>query len=103
VGFYGGGIVTARRAGLPPLVGEAGDLKTPWLGLFGDEDRSIPVEDVETLRGALGAAKVESEIVRYAGAGHGFHCDERPDYAEAAAKDAWARTLDWFAAHLAGK
>src|SRR5216683_4160977 len=54
VGMYGGGIVTARFPQFPALVGEAGALKTPWLGLFGDEDQSIPVEDVEQLRNALG-------------------------------------------------
>ena len=38
--------------------------------------------------------------VRYPDAEHGFHCDARPAYHEASAKDAWARTLDWFATHL---
>ena len=56
---------------------------------------------MEKLRKALESASVATEIVRYADAGHGFHCDERPDYNEAAAKDGWARTLDWFATHLA--
>ena len=52
VGFYGGGIVTARFPQFPALVGEVATLQTPWLGLFGDQDGSIPVDDVETLRGA---------------------------------------------------
>ncbi|HEY3832856.1 MAG TPA: dienelactone hydrolase family protein [Acidimicrobiia bacterium] len=102
VGFYGGGIVTARAPQFPALVGRVSEMKTPWLGLFGDDDGSIPVDDVETLRGELSAhAPVDTEIVRYAGAKHGFHCDLRPDYNEAAAKDGWARTLTWFEAHLA--
>jgi carboxymethylenebutenolidase len=101
VGFYGGGIVTARFPQFPPLVGEASQLRTPWLGLFGDRDESIPVEDVEQLRAALGRAPVETEIVRYAEAGHGFHCDQRESYDETAAKDAWGRTLGWFETHLA--
>src|SRR5215204_5722398 len=50
VGFYGGGIVTARFPQFPPLVGEAATLHTPFLGLFGDRDTSISVEDVEQLR-----------------------------------------------------
>jgi carboxymethylenebutenolidase len=101
VGFYGGGLVTARRREFPALVGEAGKLATPWLGLFGDEDRSIPVEDVEALREALRAAPVVTEVVRYPDAGHGFHCDVRPEYHEASARDAWARTLAWLRTHLA--
>jgi carboxymethylenebutenolidase len=68
--------------------------------LFGDLDQSIPVEDVELLREALAAAPVPAEVVRYPDAEHGFHCDERDAYNAAAAKDAWDRTLDWFARHL---
>ena len=100
VGFYGGGIVTGRIPQFPPLVDEAEALQSPWLGLFGDQDAAIPVEDVEQLRAALTAAKVDTEIVRYAEAGHGFHCDQRPDYRAEDAAAAWARMLDWFASHL---
>ena len=57
VGFYGGGIVTGRFPQFPPLIDRAGELKTPWLGLFGDLDGSIPVEDVETLRARAGRAR----------------------------------------------
>jgi carboxymethylenebutenolidase len=100
VGFYGGGIVTARFPQFPPLVDEAASLKTPWLGLFGDLDGSIPVADVERLREALVNAPKANEVVRYADAEHGFHCNERPSYNEAAAADAWGRTLDWFETNL---
>ena len=101
VGFYGGGIVNARRGGFPTLIGDAPKLATPWLGLFGDKDQGIPIEDVETLRATLAKeAKVASEIVRYAEAEHGFNCNVRASYNEAAAKDAWARMLDWFRLHL---
>jgi carboxymethylenebutenolidase len=100
VGFYGGGIVTARFPQFPPLVERSASLRTPWLGLFGDEDASIPVKDVETLRRAVVSARVETEIVRYPGAKHGFHCDVRADHDPDAAADAWQRTLDWFAGHL---
>ena len=75
--------------------------QTPWLGLFGDQDQGIPVDDVETpARDAGEGAPVATEIVRYADAEHGFHCNERPSYNEAAANDAWARTLDWFGRQL---
>jgi carboxymethylenebutenolidase len=102
VGFYGGAIVTARRPGFQPLIGDAAKLGTPWLGLFGDADASIPVEDVETLRETLAReAKVPTAIVRYPGAQHGFHCNVRDSYHESAAKDGWARALDWLRRHLA--
>ena len=101
VGFYGGGIVTARFPKFPPLVDEAAQLRTPWLGLFGDRDKSIPVEDVEQLRDALKAAPVPAEVIRYPEAAHGFHCDQRDAYDESAAKDGWNRTLAWFEARMA--
>ena len=102
VGFYGGGITVDSPLGYKALMDEAPSLKTPWLGLFGDEDGSIPVESVEQLREALKGASVDTEVVRFPGAAHGFHCDARPDafHAEAAA-DAWNRSLAWFDAHLA--
>jgi len=101
VGFYGGGIVTARFPQFPPLVDRAATLKTPWLGLFGDLDESIPVEDVEAIRTALEAAPVAHDVVRYADAGHGFHCDVRTShYNKSAAIDAWDRTLAFFQLHV---
>jgi carboxymethylenebutenolidase len=101
VGFYGGGIVTERRPEMPSLVGDAAQLQAPWLGLFGDEDQSIPADDVERLRATLEAdAKPDTEIVRYPGAHHGFFCDLRPSYNADAAADAWPRTLRWFREYL---
>ena len=101
VTFYGGG-VTEGRFGMSPLVEMAPGLLTPWLGLFGDEDQGIPVDQVEALRTAAAKASVPTEIVRYAGAGHGFHCDARPDsYHEASARDGWSRTLEWLERHIA--
>lgn len=102
VTFYGGG-VSQGRFGMPPLVELAAELKTPWLGLYGDSDQSIPVDDVEALRAAVAAAPVPAEIVRYPDADHGFHCDARSSYHEASAKDGWRRTLEWFGSHLAAE
>ena len=95
VTFYGGGVAQGRF-GLPSLVDLAPDLETPWLGLYGDQDQSIAVDDVELLRQAVAKAPVDAEIVRYAGAGHGFHNDARPQaYAPDAARDAWSRAIGW--------
>jgi carboxymethylenebutenolidase len=99
VTFYGGGVAEGRF-GFGPLVEEAKDLRAPWLGLFGDEDAGIPVEQVEALRVAAASSGQATEVVRYPDAGHGFHCDRRDSYHEASAKDAWQRTLDWFERYL---
>jgi carboxymethylenebutenolidase len=36
----------------------------------------------------------------YQGANHGFHNDTSPRYDEAAAKEAWQNTLEWFNKYL---
>jgi len=100
VTFYGGGIAEGRF-GAPALKDIAKDLKTPWLGCYGDQDKGIPVEQVEQLREAATNAPVDTEIVRYPDARHGFHCDARSAYHEPSARDAWSRTLAWLDDHLA--
>jgi carboxymethylenebutenolidase len=74
----------------------AAELKAPVLGLYGEKDQGIPLEDVEKMRAALAAAKQPSQIVVFPDAPHGFHADYRPSFREAAAKDAWAQCLAWF-------
>ncbi len=49
---------------------------------------------------ALKANGVDYEAHIYEGVNHGFHNDTTPRYDEAAAKLAWQRTLDFFAAKL---
>ncbi len=98
--FYGGGVATGRF-GLLSLVELAPSLRCPWLGLYGDLDVSIPVEEVEDLRVAASSAQVTTEIVRYPNAGHGFHCNDRPDHFNAeASTDAWNRTVRFFEENL---
>ena len=72
----------------------AGDLKCPWLGIYGDQDETIDPSEVEKLRDASVGAGVATNVVRYPGAGHRFDSDP------AAATEAWHRTLNWFDAHL---
>ena len=100
VTFYGGGL-SSGRFGFDPLIEEAPRLRAPWLGLFGDLDEGIPVDEVQLLRAAAATSGQDTEVVRYADAGHGFHCDRRDSYHEPSAHDAWSRTLAWFDAHLA--
>jgi carboxymethylenebutenolidase len=99
VTFYGGG-VTKGRFGMPPLAELAAQLQTPWLGLFGEDDQSIPADQVELLRDEAKKATVPTEVVNYPGAGHAFHTDGRDSYHEPSAADGWQRTLDWLGAHL---
>lgn len=99
VTFYGGG-VTKGRFGLPSLVELAPRLTVPWLGLYGDLDTGIPVEEVEALRVAAASSSAPTEVVRYAEADHGFNCDRRASYHAESAGDAWHRMLEFFSTHL---
>ncbi|HZP41471.1 MAG TPA: dienelactone hydrolase family protein [Candidatus Binatia bacterium] len=88
--FYGGGIAVDRTP----------QVRAPVLAFFGEKDPYIPPETVEALRSALARRGKDGEVVVYPGADHGFFCNERGSYQEAAAKDAWTRLLDFFARHL---
>ena len=67
------------RFGMPSMLDLAPTLRTPWLGLYGDLDLGIPVDQVAELGEAVAHAPVTAEVVRYPTGKHGFHCDDRPD------------------------
>ena len=108
VGFcWGGGMANYLASRLPtldaavPFYGEAapldqvGRIKAALLIVFAQNDPRInnawpPYE------AALKAAKVPYEAVTYPGTQHGFNNDTTPRYDEAAAKQAWARTVELF-------
>lgn len=63
---------------------------------FGEKDASIPMTDVDQVK----AAQPKAEIYVYAGAQHGFGCDERGSFSKPDYELAQKRTLDFFAKHL---
>ena len=100
--FYGGGIAGPQGpGGKPATVGRTGKIKGKILCLFGEKDALIPSAQVDAIRAALEKAGTDHEVVVYPGADHGFFCDERPSYHEAAAQDSWRRLLRFFEKHLA--
>lgn len=105
VGFYGGGIVTPPERlceALPSLIEPSGvtPVRTPWLGIYGEADHSMPDGDVGTLEMALTGQP--ARIALYPEAGHSFHSDARPDfYSAPAARAAWADAMEWLDEHLA--
>ena len=77
-------------------------LACPYLGLFGAEDALIPNADVAELRTILAREEKTFEIESYAGAGHAFFNDTRPDaYRPAVAAVAWPRAIAFLRKHLA--
>jgi carboxymethylenebutenolidase len=113
VGFcFGGGVVNqlAVRMGLDLAAGvpfygaqpkpeDAAKIKAPINAQYGELDARI-TDGWPAFDAALTEAKVVHEGHVYKGANHGFHNDTTPRYDEAAAKQAWQRTLDWFNKYL---
>jgi carboxymethylenebutenolidase len=80
----------------------AKDIKIPFLGLFGENDKSPTPDDAKKLGELVKAQNPNIEIVIYPAAGHGFHADYRPSYNKAAADDGWKRCTGWFEKYLKG-
>jgi carboxymethylenebutenolidase len=75
-------------------------IKHPVLGLFGAEDKSIPVDSVRAFESALKKQGTPVEIKIYDGAGHAFANPSGGNYRPDAAKDAWQRTTAFLARTL---
>jgi len=77
-------------------------IKAPVLGNFGGEDKGPSPEDVRAFEAAMKKAGKAVDAKIYEGAPHAFANVNNPwkGYREAAAKDAWARTVAFFARHL---
>ena len=93
--YYGGRILAPFGDG-PAPIDLTGNIKIPVMGNFGETDENPSPADVATIEAKLTAAGVNHDFKSYPGAGHGFNCDDRGSYNEAAAKDAFTRTLGWF-------
>lgn len=97
--FYGGGIgrnmMPSERRPHPPIE-EAAGITGSMLVFYGDQDGFIPPEEVALVKERLATLGKDAEVVVYPGADHGFFCDERPSYHEAAAQDSWKRLLKLF-------
>jgi carboxymethylenebutenolidase len=77
-------------------------LDMPLLGIFGAEDRGIPVENVRAFEKALGDLGKDAEVHIYEGAEHAFANPSGTRYKEDAAADAWEKTTGFFRKHLGG-
>jgi carboxymethylenebutenolidase len=89
VPFYGG----------QPSAEDSAKIKAPINAQYGELDTRI-TSGWDAFEKALTGAKVPHEGHIYKGANHGFHNDTTPRYDEAAAKEAWDRTLAWFNKYL---
>jgi carboxymethylenebutenolidase len=71
------------------------------LGIFGGQDRGIPVADVKKFEQELKQLGKKVEIVIYPDAGHAFENPNNKDgYRPKDAEDAWNKTINFLAANL---
>ena len=101
--YYGGGIAAPQGPG----GSESTLARTPGIGgrihcYFGGLDSMIPADQVDAVRAALSDAKIDHEVTVYPEADHGFHCDQRATFNQAAAEDAGKRTGALFNQQLRG-
>lgn len=89
--FYGSLITEAER--LETLPG-------PVLGIFGAEDRSIPLSEVAAFEAALSIANVPHEVRVYEDVGHAFVGDLQDIRAGGADAEAWDAFLQFSAEQL---
>lgn len=83
--LYYGNLVTDQQ--------ELSKIKWPILGIFGNQDQSIPVAQVRQFEESLNATSVPNEIYVYDGVGHAFANPSNDNYAPQETSDAWEKTL----------
>jgi carboxymethylenebutenolidase len=79
---------------------ELSKIKWPILGIFGNQDQSIPVESVNAFEQGLNETGITNEIYIYPGVGHTFANPSGDSYAPAETADAWQKTLDFLDKHV---
>ena len=87
--------------GVAPAVDKVAGVKATLLLVYADSDERVNAT-FPAYEAALKAAGVKFEAVKYPGTQHGFNNDTTPRYDEAAAKQAWSRTMALFNRVLRG-
>jgi len=85
--------------GRQPSAADAAKITAPINAQYGELDTRV-TSGWPAFDAALTQAHVPHEGHIYKGANHGFHNDTTPRYDEAAAKEAWLRTLEWLNQYL---
>lgn len=76
------------------------EFKAPVLGIFGETDPMITMEDVNIFKEVLTASSDFHNVTVFEGVGHGFLNPSSPRHEENAAATAWLITLEHFRKYL---
>lgn len=85
--YYGTPLVTDKAS--------LSKIKWPLLGIFGNKDQSIPLDEINQFRTSLNQSGVTNEVLIYNGVGHAFANPSGDNYAPKETEDAWEKTLSF--------
>jgi len=85
--YYGTPLVTDKAL--------LSNIKWPVLGIFGDKDQSIPIEEINQFGNSLNQSGITNNIHIYKGVGHAFANPSGDNYAPKETEDAWQKTLSF--------
>jgi len=85
--YYGTPLVTDKSS--------LSKIKWPLLGIFGNKDQSIPLDEINQFRTSLNQSGVTNEVLIYNGVGHAFANPSGDNYAPKETEDAWEKTLSF--------
>lgn len=92
--YYGTPLVTDKAS--------LSKIKWPLLGIFGNKDQSIPLNEINQFRTSLNQSGVTNEVLIYDGVGHAFANPSGVNYAPKETEDAWKKTLSFLKKYVVG-
>lgn len=92
--YYGTPLVTDKAS--------LSKIKWPLLGIFGNKDQSIPLNEINQFRTSLNQSGVTNEVLIYDGVGHAFANPSGDNYAPKETEDAWEKTLSFLKKYVVG-
>ncbi len=101
--FYGGGIGPVEDfAGRKILLDWVGEMQAPIQLWYGSEDQSISAEEHGRIAEAMTSANKRYTMNVFPNVGHGFFCEDRESYNEAATEESWNAMIAFFEANTGG-
>lgn len=92
--YYGTPLVTDKAS--------LSKIKWPLLGIFGNKDQSIPLNEINQFKTSLNQSGVTNEVLIYDGVGHAFANPSGDNYAPKETEDAWEKTLSFLKKYVVG-
>jgi carboxymethylenebutenolidase len=102
IAYYGFPVVKPTALAPLQVLDEAGRIRTPLLGFWGDQDRGVGMDNVDAYDNALKQAEIPHEFIVYPGLGHGFLTFDPSSAAYEGSQDSFRRVLGFYREHLAG-